>query len=122
MSEPIGDRILTKKKVRAAFIEPVEYIDIQIGASAYHVRCASREQAEKLAGISNLGETAVVLEGEEERTYVEKIKSDRREKRSGEVKKEKAKGQTSTRGKDRVVKKLEAVAVANTHKFFGDND
>ena len=55
------------------------------------------------------------FEWQEETDYWDKIRKDRKEKRSGEVKRQK-----NSRGKDKIVKRLEDVAVSNTHKYFGD--
>ena len=82
LAEPVEDKQMLKKRVSAAFLEPVSYVDASIGASEYHVRCANAEQAAKLARVASLGSESKVLEGEEEETYWRKLRADREQKRS----------------------------------------
>ena len=64
LAEPIDDKQLLKKKVRSAFLFPVEYVDAEAGKTEFHVRCSDDEQAKKLVGVTCLG-TATILSGEE---------------------------------------------------------
>ncbi|TRY61566.1 hypothetical protein TCAL_05696 [Tigriopus californicus] len=109
---PIEDRTQVKRQVKSAFIDGVEYVDVQIGASEYHVRCHSAELAAKLAAVSCLGQ-GCVLEGQDEETYWAKMERERAEKRSGKIPKQ------TIRGRKKVLKKLDVAA--NSHKYFTDD-
>lgn len=112
LDTPIEDRTQVKRQVKSAFIDGVEYVDVQIGASEYHVRCNSPELAEKLAGVLCLGKGRV-LEGQDEETYWSKMERERAEKRSGKIPKK------TIRGRKKVLKKLDVAA--NSHKYFTDD-
>jgi La-related protein 7 len=121
LKEPIDDKKMLKKKVSSAFLDPVSYVDADVGKSEYHVRCANEEQARKLAGVACLG-SAVVLTGNDESSYWERIQEQRKEKREGAIKKTR-KGYSlkkQKRGRDRHVEKVEEMR--NSHTYFGDDD
>lgn len=107
-----------KARIRAAVMEPVKYVDAENGRTFFHVRCANPKQAETIAGAKGIvGSLGQILVGEEETKYWEKLRNDRENKLSGNVK---VPG-NKKRGRDRLVKKHEN-AVSNTHRFFDDND
>ena len=118
VSEPIADKVMIKKKVRSAFVDPaaiVSYIDVEIGQSQFYVRCSGAEQAKKLAAVKSLGSSSEILSGQEEQDYWGRIRESRKQKRSGEMKELKPKRK---RGRDRLLAKVEEVQ--NSHTYFND--
>ena len=110
-------KLLVKKKVSSAFIDPVKYVDANIGSNVYHVRCSDAAQAKKLSDVKSLGD-AVILSGEEEQSYWDTIRKDRDKKIAGKVPKSKE-NKKKPRGKERLVIKLEEAKRTN-HTYFGD--
>jgi len=118
VNDPIEDEKKVKQRIKAAIMEPVNYVDVKIGATEYHVRCAHPEMAKTLSNAKILGQSTI-LEGEEETAYWEKIKQDREAKLSGKVKTKN--NSKKMRGQDRLVKKIQSMNQnENSHKFFDD--
>ncbi len=119
LKEPISNKQLVKGKVRSAFMDPVSYVDADVGLSEYFVRCADEAQAKRLAGVASLGK-ATILAGGEETAYWEKIRKQRQEKRDKGFKKASQQQQQQQRGRERVISKAEEMK--NSHTYFGDDD
>ena len=118
VNDPIEDEKKVKQRIKAAIMEPVNYVDVKIGATEYHVRCAHPEMAKTLSNAKILGQ-GTILEGEEESGYWEKIKQDREAKLSGKIKSKN--NSKKMRGQDRLVKKIQSMNQnENSHKFFDD--
>lgn len=147
LDKPIEDRIMVKKKVSSAFVDPVKYVDIKEGNSSYYVRCADAGQAKKLSEVKALGE-ATILTGTEEQAYWDTIRceraqlivygylwgdewlnlnntsifrQDRQKKREGEVKTKSKCGKKQVRGKERLIIQVEEANRGN-HIYFHDDE
>ena len=119
VEEPIDDEKTVKKRIKAAIMENVKYVDVQVGAKEYHVRCAHADMAKTLSKAKILGQ-ATILDGEDEQKYWEKIKKDRDAKLSGKVKVKS--GAKRARGQDRLTKKIQMMnQTDNKHTYFDDD-
>ncbi len=138
-AHPVTDRNLLKKKVKNAFLDSggVKYVDAEAGATVFHVRCETKEQAERLSKATALagggeGASAAVLGGKEEEEYRAKAEADRRErlagggnkrggkKKAGEGEDVNGGGRGARRGKDKLSVKLDEKQ--GSHKYFTDDD
>jgi len=105
-----------KKRVRAAFLDAVKYVDMNILEKTYHVRCGSPEQAQRLAQVATFGD-AHVLAGEEEDAYFDHAREARKAKLGGKVKLD---SDSKKRGKEKLSEKIREEK-RSTHKYFSDD-
>ena len=60
VNDPIEDEKKVKQRIKAAIMEPVNYVDVKIGATEYHVRCAHPEMAKTLSNAKILGQSTIL--------------------------------------------------------------
>ncbi|XP_072050539.1 la-related protein 7-like isoform X2 [Amphiura filiformis] len=111
--KPMESRQQLKDDLQA--VAPVAYVDLQPGEQSGFVRCKSSEGASQILNKYGPNETTdnitvVVLTGEDEKQYWEKLKADRNNKLNSKQKKKKK------RGVDRLLCKAEKVSLADAGK------
>lgn len=98
MDEPCTDPNNFKMELRDN--NCVKYIDITYGSREAYIRCDTAEAAQAFAQKSNEGKRLIILKGDEEKSYWDKIEQNRKEKLSN-------KKAFRHRGRDKLLKRAE---------------